>query len=154
MRNKIDFSLKKEEDYEVIFRFYPRRSHCHSFNDDVPKTRNDVYKVYYSYAIIGKSEDSSEILFEMPTDECSILEYLGEYIRNTINDKRHNKAITIGQPGSDWDLLWRGSYIEFRVFDNWTDRGFRFWLTIERAEDFIKYLDTVNQYMIEHGEPI
>lgn len=52
---KLDFVLKERNGYRLIFRFYPKQSHCHSFNDKPPTSWNEVYKVYYSYAILGTS---------------------------------------------------------------------------------------------------
>ena len=51
-KRKIDFVLRESDTSKLIFRFYPRRSSCHSFGDEPPKDWNDVYKVYYSYSII------------------------------------------------------------------------------------------------------
>ena len=48
-KRKIDFVLEESDTAKLIFRFYPRRSSCHSFGDEPPKDWSDVYKVYYSY---------------------------------------------------------------------------------------------------------
>lgn len=83
-KRKIDFILKDNSDTErLIFRFYPRKSSCHSFGDEPPKDWNDVYKVYYSYVIIKQwkfnPEDqwTSEIFFREGCDECSIIDEIG-----------------------------------------------------------------------------
>ena len=51
-KRKIDFVLEESDTAKLIFRFYPRRSSCHSFGDEPPKDWSDVYKVYYSYSVI------------------------------------------------------------------------------------------------------
>jgi len=84
-KRKIDFILENEkfDGRRLIFRFYPRQSSCHSFGDEPPKNWDDVYKVYYSYAIINQwkfdSEDQwrSEIFFREGCDECSIIDEVG-----------------------------------------------------------------------------
>ena len=83
-KRKIDFILDEKNGTErLIFRFYPRRSSCHSFGDEPPKDWNDVYKVYYSYAIIKQwkfdPEDQwqSEMFFREGCDECSIIDEVG-----------------------------------------------------------------------------
>ena len=69
-KRKIDFILNERRGYRLIFRFYPKRSSCHSFNENPPKSWNEVYKVYYSYAILEEYDDLSvndrvSILLEM-----------------------------------------------------------------------------------------
>lgn len=82
-KRKIDFIISKDNYRRLIFRFYPRRSSCHSFNDETPKNWNEVYKVYYSYAIIQQykfeSEDQwkSVVVFREDCDECSIIDEVG-----------------------------------------------------------------------------
>lgn len=83
-KRKIDYIIEQEDDARLIFRFYPRQSSCHSFGNEPPKNWNDVYKVYYSYAIIKQwkfnPEDQweSEIMFYEHCDECSIIDIVGE----------------------------------------------------------------------------
>ena len=82
-KRKIDFVLNEKDDERLIFRFYPRKSSCHSFGDEPPKCWEDVYKVYYSYAIIKQwkfepeEQWESEIMFREPCDECSIIDEIG-----------------------------------------------------------------------------
>lgn len=83
-QRKLDFILEERDDYKLIFRFYPRQSSCHSFDEKPPTKPEDVYKVYYSYAIIEQSRWEpdepweSEILFYQYCDECSIIDEIGE----------------------------------------------------------------------------
>ena len=46
--SKIDFVIHENDCEEVIFRFLPQQSSCHSFGDEPPKNWDGVYKVYYS----------------------------------------------------------------------------------------------------------
>lgn len=51
MKKKFDFVLDDDPGINrTILRFYPRHTHVHSFNDDPPKSWEEVYKVYYSWA--------------------------------------------------------------------------------------------------------
>lgn len=82
-KRKIDYIVELNDFERLRFRFYPKQSHCHSFGDEPPKDWSDVYKVYYSYAIIKQwrfdSEDQweSKLMFYEPFDECSIIDQIG-----------------------------------------------------------------------------
>lgn len=87
MKRKIDF-LIHEDDYEkLLFRFYPRRSRVHSFDDNPPTSWGGVYKVYFSYAIIRQNkwnEDDnweSEIMYDESFDECSAIDQVSTLIK-------------------------------------------------------------------------
>ena len=83
-KRKIDYIIEEQDDYRLIFRFYPRRSSCHSFGDEPPTKPEEIYKVYYSYAIIKqwKTEPNgqweSRVVFYENCDECSIIDEVGE----------------------------------------------------------------------------
>lgn len=83
-KRKIDYIIEQSDDERLIFRFYPRQSSCHSFGDEPPKSWSDVYKVYYSYAVIKQwkfdPEDQweSEIMFYEHCDECSEIDEVGQ----------------------------------------------------------------------------
>lgn len=82
-KRKIDYIIDQSDNERLIFRFYPRQSSCHSFGDKPPKSWSDVYKVYYSYAVIKQwkfnPEDQweSEIMFYEHCDECSEIDEVG-----------------------------------------------------------------------------
>ena len=42
MKKKLDFILEQDEDERLVFRFHPRSSHCHSFNETPPKTWEEL----------------------------------------------------------------------------------------------------------------
>ena len=53
MKNKLDFIIDEDSQiYRTIFRIYPKSTTIHSFDENPPKTWKEVYKVYYSFAII------------------------------------------------------------------------------------------------------
>lgn len=80
---KLDFVISEEDDERLIFRFYPRQSSCHSFNNEQAKSWDEVYKVYYSYSVLSQhkwnSDDvwETEKVFESKCDECSIIDSVG-----------------------------------------------------------------------------
>ena len=98
-KRKMDFVLYEDEFCRFIFRFYPRLSHCHSFDEEPPKTYQDIYKVYFNYAIIcqylvdGKLE-SSEQIWNSDCDECSIIDEIA-YICSKISDNIFTETKTI-----------------------------------------------------------
>ena len=157
-----DFVLFEDEDYRIVFHFFTRDSHCHSFNDDPPKSWNEVYKVYYSWSITDELLDNadevmeSDVLFDIPWDECSRLTELPFYIRDMIQNMRENTYLApLGQPASEWHIdRIANDTLLFTVWEDPTDVGYRFRLTDDTAEEFAQFLDEVNQYMLEHGEGI
>ena len=78
--------------------------------------------------------------------------------------------MSIGQEGSIWQLHYismdqddltdrEDTYklldeISFSVWSNYTNKGYRFWLDINKAEEFAQFIDAVNNHMLENGEPI
>ena len=169
-KEKMVFNLSHEDQDEwrehpvdIDFVFYPKESHMHGFHDEPPKTFKEVYKVYYSWAI-EKTEGSHPVVwqvqFSIGCDECSALTCLSEVIRQCIREKKDKRCLTAGQEGSDWHLFFikRGFYpvarVGFYVFSNFTNKGYRFYLEAERAEQFADFLDEVNNHMLENGEPI
>lgn len=173
MKQKIDFVLEDEKDiYRDIFRFYPRRTHVHGFEDDPPTNWSKVYKVYYTWAIIRQYYDDenniivpeeSETLFEIECDECSMIPNLSDIIRRVMNTGETFDYPTFGQPAGDWRIDpytykdFHGKSYEtykFQVFNNWTNQGVVFTLNKEETLKFIDYLERINQYALEHGEGI
>lgn len=176
MKRKLDFVIYESDTYRMTFRFYPKKSHCHSFNDALPKTWLDVYKVYYSWAILKqlKNEngniEKTVTLFMAHCDECSVIDEIsarcdllsrrververkddtGENYRiNVLN----NECFPMGM-GVSWMIRKTrdGSYI-FEVW-NFSNNGFRFVLPFEKVKEFGEYLQMCCDYMLEHSEPI
>ena len=100
--NKIDFVLHEDEYETIIFRFRPMRSSCHSHGDHPPTSWSEVYKVYYSYAIIKKygDGDRSSVLFNCDCDECSIIDEVAarcQYLANGQASVDVKHPLTSGQ---------------------------------------------------------
>lgn len=178
MKRKFDFVLSENPYYRDVFRFYPKGTHVHSHDDNPPESWDGVYKVYYSWGIIrqyldcyGKVEsEESQRLFDMFCDECSRIPELPAIIKWVMDSGESYDQPTFGQPAGDWHITkgngrykWSNheykynedyEYYDFQVFDNWTDQGYRFTLDKESALKFCEYLDTINNYALEHGEGI
>ena len=170
-KKKIDFVLKESEDSKLIFRFYPRSSHCHGFGSVPPTKWEEVYKVYYSYSIFEREKEGrkSRTLFDSGCDECSIIDevaarclYLSEGKKSVVRnfdgkdytiELLNNEMYPTGT-GVSWDITKVSSvYYEFKLFD-WNDVGFRFALKSDRLKEFGEYLKECCEYMLAHGEPI
>lgn len=167
---KIDFVICDSKDERLIFRFYPRQSHCHSFNEKPPTTPEEVYKVYYSYAILHqqKYEEQleTEVMFRETCDECSVIDEVGHrciWLSRGIEEVERkdgakiqiaNKAMYPFGMGTSWNIskLNNGEYL-FTLFD-WVNRGFRFSLPQNKLKSFGEYLLNVCNYMLAHGEGI
>lgn len=181
-KRKLDYILSKSEDERLIFRFYPRQSHCHSFNDESPKSWKEVYKVYYSYAIIkqwrfcSSEQWESEIMFEEPCDECSIIDEIAERCLllsdgyKTFEREDGERIPLLDEEvfpfgmGTSWtiskieisdyddDSIKHISY-KFILFD-YFNKGFRFVIEQENIRLFGEYLRECCEYMLAHGEGI
>lgn len=182
-KKHIDFIIPGRSRKRMI-RFYPRESRMHSFGDEPPKDYRDVYKVYYSWAILESrleavKENGEEKwsmfrqVFSMPFDECSCIESGLETALKLVMDHRRKEVreLSCGWPGSVWRIVrmdgtefdleeFGGEKLRdndtffFEVFDNDSDKGYRFSLNRQQAEDFRKYIKEVNAHMLENGEPI
>jgi len=163
----IGHDIWDDEDNDIVFRFYPKSSHMHGFEEDKPpKSFNAVYKVYYSWAIIHKYQsEPTRVLFRIGCDECSALTDLSESIRYVLAHNSRSCLYSPGQEGSIWEIEFqRGrrrpkwdyspDMIQFSVFSNWMNKDYRFRLTDERAKKFADFLDRVNQHMLENAEGI
>ena len=169
-KRKIDFVLEESDTSKLIFRFYPRRSSCHSFDDEPPKDWNDVYKVYYSYSIIRvyKEDNWYKTLFNCRCDECSIIDEIAERCKllaegKTVFEGEHdgekytikllnNEVHPFGM-GTSWMISRYNTIYEFRLLD-WNNVGCIFYLEKDKLKAFGEYLSECCEYMLAHGDPI
>lgn len=168
-----NYILNESNYIRTTFRVYPYRTFIHSFNDDRPKTWDEVYKVYYSWAIIhhykddnGKVEpESGERLLYMYNDECSNVVNLHHIIRHVVHTGEDFDYPTIGMPAGDWKIEVRKGVSDydnvpyehyyFSVFDNWLNNGYRFIFDREKALAFADWLEKMNERaLIKCGCPI
>ena len=169
-KRKIDFIIRENDRSKLIFRFYPRRSSCHSFGDEPPKSWDEVYKMYYSYAIIQvyKEDNWSKRLFDCHCDECSIIGeiverckllaegktvFKGEHDSEKYTIKLLNNEVHPFGMGTSWTISRRNTTYEFKLFD-WDNTGFRFYLEKDRLKEFGEYLSECCEYMLAHGDSI
>lgn len=171
---KIDFLIYEDSFSKTIFRFYPRQSSCHSFNETPPKTWEDVYKVYYTYAVIliWKDDNCHEILFDSDCDECSVIDEVAMTIK-LINEgnRTYTKVNPLTQATYtielfDRDIFPFGDGVTWSIHEvkkdssydiymwGWKNKGYRFFLKKEKFKAFGEFLDKCNEYMLEHGDPI
>lgn len=181
-KRKIDYIIEQSDDERLIFRFYPRQSSCHSFGDETPKSWSDVYKVYYSYAVIKQwkfnPEDQweSEIMFCEHCDECSEIGEIGQRCLLLADgyetfEREDGEAIQLLDQkvfpfgmGTEWNIskrTWthfenkdeKHTYYKFTLFD-YFDKGYRFRIDEENIKAFGEYLLGCCEYMLAHGDPI
>lgn len=170
-KRKIDFVLY-EDDYEtVIFRFYPRQSHCHGFHDFPPTHRGEIYKVYYSYSVFSRwTDDSSvETLFSCSCDECSVIDEVAARIKlivdgnksvtNVFDDEEYTIELLNNEMrpfgcGVSWTIDERNEDLYRIMIWNYDNTGYRFYLHKDKLKEFGEYLNECCEYMLAHGEPI
>lgn len=171
-KRKIDFVIYEDEDEKIVFRFYPRQSRCHSFNEELPKSWKEVYKVYYFYSIftVDKEDGSHEVLFDGRCDECSVIDEVAARIKliidgkttHAVHDSTLNKDYVIQLLNEDiysfadcvvWRIELCKEKYEIYLWD-WQGKGYRFGLSKEKLKAFGEYLEYCCEYMLEHGESI
>lgn len=112
------------------------------------------------YVIECKKDINGIYTFGQPGSDWNIHYHKGysykEYIKNF---KKKNKDNEYSESILDEEEFWKSGHgrktkIEYMVWDNTSDKGFRFTLDIDRANEFAAFIDKINQYMIEHGVPI
>lgn len=165
MKRKIDFVFKDDGRWRKVFRFYPCRSHVHGFGDDCPKSWKEVYKVYYTWSLLWQDrwdeneEWNTSVLLEVKSDECSALTYLKDCI-SSLKPGESKNAYALG--GANWRVTFVPgdikrhvrTYYEFIVWKRYSGQACRFCLLRKEFRRFLKYLDYINDYMLEHSEPI
>lgn len=182
-KRKIDYIIEQSDDERLVFRFYPKQSSCHGFGDEPPKSWSEVYKVYYSYAIIKQwkfnpdDQWKSEVMFYEDCDECSIIDEVGmrcllladglETLKGADGKETQllNQRIIPFGMGTEWTISKRTcveynyeddinhAYYDFVLFD-YSDKGFRFVLEENQMKSFGEYLIECCVYMLTHSDPI
>ena len=160
--SQIDFILQNDEFSKLIFRFLPGLSHCHSFNEQPPKSWDEVYKVYYAYEIVEQWNDedlsNEDLLFSTSFDECSIIDVVAQFISQLGWNSFCSKTFTPRGDGVQWKLQKRihphqGLGIKFELWKR-NNMGYRMFLPEEKCIAFAKFLNNCCEYMLAHGEPI
>lgn len=167
MKRKIDFIIYEDDNEKIIFRFYPRSSHVHSFNDIPPTNWGEVYKVYFSYAIIRqtrwdvKDKWESEIMYNEGFDECSCIDQVSETLKDIIAGKYDDDKYEFRPCGDgtsyeirkyqDWNNV---AHWEFLMFQSYTNKGYRFNLNKAGIQKFADTIDYYLEYMLKHGDGI
>lgn len=171
-KRKIDFIIYEDNSEKLIFRFYPRQSRCHSFNEEPPHEWKEVYKVYYHYSIIHmwKDDNFHEILFDSRCDECSVIDEVAYRIKlisegNTtwnvkvpLTGENHtvqlmNEEIDSFAMGVTWLIRQERSNYVLHLWD-WQHKGYWFSLNKDKFKEFGEYLNECCEYMLAHGDPI
>lgn len=167
MKRKLDFILSEDDMTRKIFRFYPYRSHCHGFHDDPPKKWDEVYKVYYAYAILLQWKDdngniepeSTDVLFDAWCDEGSVIDTIGyvcEHLEECKNEL-DKKIYPFSSDGNSWEIeKFRGVSVNIYTINLWNTFGVgcKFNLYEEEMKPFGEYLSSCCEYMLNHSEGI
>lgn len=173
-KRKFDFVLTENRIYRDILRIYPNNTYIHSFDDNLPETWDDVYKVYYSFAIIRqyfdynnqKNVKKSDVLLDINMDECSIIPDLPKFILYVIDTGETYDYSTLERPAAEWKIEKKSYTIQevslneeifefhedynFVVFNNWTNQGYKFSFDKDTTLLFCNWLDKVNEYLYKH----
>lgn len=172
-KRHIDFIIHEDDSEVIVFRFLPRQSHCHSFDDDPPKTWEDVYKVYYSYKIFkrDKNDNYTKELFSCDFDEHSIIRNVSADIQRIVNGEKvvlvdghpfdllNKEIIPLGGNGVSWvineiDCWWKNEIGYEIVLWKYNGVGYRFYLWKDDLKAFGEYLNECCEHMLANGEPI
>ena len=166
----IDFILIDNQFETITFRFLPRKSSCHSFDDNPPQCWEGVYKVYYAYEIIKASKltGKTERVYKCHCDECSVIDDIALRCKLIADGHTHHlvkredesykvKLLNVEvRPfgyGTSWKLIKSNKKIEIQLF-RWDNKGYRFSLDKETLRKFGEYLEECCEYMLAYGDPI
>ncbi len=178
MSKHFDFVLEEGTSKRILFRFYPKRSSCHSFDDDPPKTWQDVYKVYYTWAILEQYRYGENDIWDTKAkfevwDECSAIDAV-EKACKVLADGKTQYAVTDPHTGrectfqcldntlrafgdgADWTISKQKKYWKKEgqkyLFVIWNrNRGYRFVLPESKMREFGEFLAGCSEYMLRHG---
>jgi hypothetical protein len=180
----LDFTLSETDEEKIIFRFDIKRSSTHLFDSGLAKrpedrTFQDVYKIYYNWKIVLEEKENSTTpneylesteIFKFPWDENSALSDIGENTKEAIKKKSSVLDIkSFGQPSSEWNIQYidecsyedcfgvcvhQPARLEYQVWNNVNNLGYRFVLEEKKAKEFAEYIDSINHYMLRHAVPI
>lgn len=171
-KRKIDFILYEDNDEMLIFRFRPRHSNCHSFNETPPTKWEEVYKVYYAYSVFRRWKDDNyvENVFDCYCDECSIIDEISARIKHIVEGK---KSITVNHRDKEYVIELLNNEVQpFGDGVSWTinecrkeglyeiilwkynETGYRFYLEKDKLKEFGEYINECCEYMLAHGDPI
>ena len=173
---KIDFILHEDNYKNLIFRFLPQQSSCHSFNETIPTKWEEVYKVYYAYEIFREWKDDSSTGEEFccHCDECSIVDEVSSRIKYIVDGK---KTVTVDRDGEEyviellnnemrpfgdgvsWTInevvnVWSKETMYEIVLWKYGRYGYRFYIGKDKLKEFGEYLEECCEYMLAHGDPI
>lgn len=160
--NQISFVLKEGQFSKLIFRFLPQLSSCHSFDDNPPKSWQEVYKVYYAYEIVEQWSDEDQnnegVWFSTSFDECSVIDTVADFIGHLDWKSFCSQTFMPYGDGVQWKLQkrrhpYQGLGIKFELWKR-NNMGYRMFLPEERCIAFAKFLNDCCEYMLAHGEPI
>lgn len=168
-KKHFDFVLYSYNDDERrVLRFYTKTSHVHGFGEEPPKKWEDVYKVYYSYAILSQNiwdkEWETEVLYKEEYDECSALGDLSIVLDKIIkgeSDKDIYKLYPVGS-GTSWNLYYHPKDTifdtkakwEFQLWQTYTHKGYYFLLAEDELKGLKDKIDEFLDYMLKHSEGI
>ena len=158
--NKFDFIIMDNDFRKIVFRFHPKQSSVHGFDDTHPNKWEDVYKVYFSYSIFCSYKENypADTLFEQNFDECSAV-YQVSYILGEIinNESIKSKTITPFGDGTFWEIKYshKDYFTKEKVWSvlMWMNNGraYRFVITKTEAIKFKDCIDRFLDYMIRHS---
>jgi len=174
MKKKIDFIIADNKYSKKIFRFYPKNSHVHGFNNDNPKTWEEVYKVYFAFSILEYDKNTNKCIemYVEKFDECSCIDSVAYFIANM--DSYGDSAIERCSPSGDgthWiiekftietyesmcdycDEVEYESYYDFFLWHSHNGLGYHFQLSENKAIEFTQVIDDYLAYMLSHSECI
>ena len=162
-----DFVIEEGNGNKKVLRFYPTDSNVHGFDEEAPKTWEDVYKTYMTFSVLrfwedwdkkGVYETEEHELFSYYKDEGEGLRYLREVLQEIIFGVAENEyCIRPFGDGIDWEIVKSGkckSEYTFTMVNSGSGQCYRFYLNKEKIEEFYNVLDDFLEYMLKHSEGI
>jgi len=181
-KRKIDFVMRDFKDDRLTFRFYPKNSSVHGFDNGSPKNWNEVYKTYFAFSILKLHKEDKECgekeycetMYRETFDECSCIDVVAHHIRNM--DSLAEDVVERCRPSgngtcwmikkftresfesiSNWyegDEKEYESYYDFFIWHDYNGKGYKFQLEESKALEFADKIDEFRQHMLENSQGI
>ena len=156
MKKFFEFKFYEDEWERRTIRFYPKTTHVHGFDDDPPKTWDEVYKTYLSFAVLHFDKEASKVraAYSARCDECSALDLLattlidGSFLSDPVTE-----IWALGY-ATQWILLPREEVSLITMYPMGCGSGYTMRIRNDNLRGFAAVINEYLDYSLAHSEGI
>ena len=157
MRKFFEFVISDDEFERRVMRFYPKTTHVHGFGDEPPKTWDEVYKTYLSFAVLyfDKEYKKATVEYSARWDECSGLNELVNWIENKEKFDEPFMHLRVFGDATQWIIIPFGpDRVVFTLYPIYQGSGCTFFLDNEQLSEFAEVINTYLEHSLKHSQGI